>query len=147
MTSDDLADVVALEMAEQPRPWSERMFAHELETENRTYLVAEAERIVGFGGLMIIGDEAHVTTLLVTESHRGEGVGRRLVRTLIESAVRLGARHLTLEVRTSNETARHLYSGVGLAPVGIRPKYYGDEDALIMWAQDIDQPGFLERLA
>ncbi len=146
MTRDDLGAVVALESAEQPKPWSERAFAQELETDNRIYLVAETDRIIGFGGLMVIGDEAHITTLLVTESHRGGGIGRRLVRSLIESAVRFGARHLTLEVRTSNETARHLYAGIGLAPVGIRPKYYGDDDALIMWAHDIDQPGFLENL-
>lgn len=137
MASSDLTEVVALETAEQPRPWSERMFRDELQARGRTYLVAMADTIVGFGGIMVIGDEAHVTNLLVTESLRGQGVGSRLVLALIESAVDQGARHLTLEVRTSNEVARGFYAGFGLAPVGIRPKYYGDEDALIMWAHDI----------
>lgn len=142
----DLPEVVALESAEQPKPWSERMFRHELEAENRTYLVAQDVRIVGYGGVMVIGPEAHVTNLLVTEVHRGNGVGRRLVRGLMKTAVDQGAQHLTLEVRTSNEVARSLYAGLGLAPVGIRPKYYGDEDALIMWAHDIDTRDDLESI-
>ena len=144
MVSADLEAVVALESAEQPRPWSERMFRQELETENRRYLVAENDRIVGFGGVMVIDDEAHITNLLVTEQHRGKGIGRRLVRALMKSAVEMGAQHVTLEVRSSNATARKLYAGLGLAPVGIRPNYYGDEDALIMWAHDIHARDDLE---
>jgi len=65
---------------------------------------------------------------------------------LIEAAVDLGARHLTLEVRTGNDAARALYSRLGLAPVGVRPRYYGDDDALILWAHDIDRPEYLESL-
>ncbi|HLV89786.1 MAG TPA: ribosomal-protein-alanine N-acetyltransferase RimI, partial [Acidimicrobiia bacterium] len=57
-----------------------------------------------------------------------------------------GARHLTLEVRTRNEAARALYASLGMVPVGIRPGYYGDDDALIMWAHDIDDPSYLEGL-
>jgi ribosomal-protein-alanine N-acetyltransferase len=65
---------------------------------------------------------------------------------LIESAIASGARHLTLEVRKENEAARALYSRLGLAPVGVRPRYYGDDDALILWVHDIDRPEYLERL-
>lgn len=137
MEIEDMEQVTLLESSEQPKPWSERMFREELEKDNRVYLVAESDRIIGFGGVMVIGDEAHVTTLLVSAGHRGHGLGRRLVRLLMKSAVERGAQHVTLEVRTSNTAARRLYAGLGLAPVGIRPKYYGDEDALIMWAHDI----------
>jgi ribosomal-protein-alanine N-acetyltransferase len=138
MEIEDLEQVMALESSEQPMPWSERMFLEELAKDNRVYLVAASDRVVGFGGVMVVGDEAHVTNLLVTADHRGNGVGRRLVRSLMTSAVERGAQHVTLEVRTSNRAARRLYASLGLAPVGIRPKYYGDEDALIMWAHDID---------
>ncbi len=147
MTLADLADVVALESANQPRPWSENVFRDELEAENRTYLVAtDDESIVGFGGVMVIGEEAHVTNLLVDADRRGRGTGRVLMIALIEAAVADGARHLTLEVRKENAAARALYSRLGLAPVGVRPRYYGDDDALILWAHDIDQAKYLESL-
>lgn len=146
MGPDDLAEVVALETANQPRPWTEKTFRDELTADNRTYLVASEEAIFGFAGVMVIGEEAHITNLLVSPDHRGHGIGKSLMVALIEAAVAAGARHLTLEVRKSNEAARALYSRLGLAPVGVRPRYYGDDDALILWAHDIDDPGYLESL-
>jgi len=142
----DLAAVVELEAANQPRPWTEKIFRDELAADNRTYVVAADESVVGFGGVMVIGDEAHITNLLVDPDHRGKGLGRSLMVALIEAAIAAGARHLTLEVRKRNEAARALYSRLGLAPVGVRPRYYGDDDALILWAHDIDQPGYMESL-
>jgi len=146
MTIADLTDVVALEAGAQPRPWSEGVFRDELAAAGRTYLLVEAAAILGFGGVMIVGDEAHITNLLVAPEHRGQGLGRRLMIGLIQAAVGAGARHLTLEVRASNHAARQLYASVGMAPVGMRPGYYGDDDALILWAHDIDRPEFLETL-
>ncbi|MFP3883431.1 MAG: ribosomal protein S18-alanine N-acetyltransferase [Actinomycetota bacterium] len=146
MSLDDLAEVVALETANQPRPWTEKIFRDELAADNRTYLVAKDDVVVGFGGVMVIGDEAHITNLLVDPDQRGHGLGRSLMVGLIEAAISDGARHLTLEVRKRNEAARALYSKLGLAPVGVRPRYYGDDDALILWAHDIDDPGYLENL-
>ena len=80
-------------------------------------------------------------------SHRGRRIGRELMVSLIRAAIEQGARHLTLEVRKENLAARSLYSSLGLVPVGIRPRYYGDDDALILWAHDIDQPEYQEILA
>lgn len=143
----DLPSVVAVESEHQPRPWSMQVFQDELAAENRIYLVAEDSGVVvGFGGLMVVGDEAHVTNLLVSAERRRGGLGRALMIALIESAITTGARHLTLEVRKENVAARALYSRLGLAPVGLRPRYYGDDDALILWAHDIDQPEYLENL-
>lgn len=142
----DLPEVLALEVANQPQPWTEGIFDDELSAENRTYLVAEDGSPIGFGGVMVVGDEAHVTNLLVDPGHRSQGIGRRLMVALIEAAIAEGARHMTLEVRAQNEPARALYSSLGFAPVGVRPNYYNDDDALILWAHDIDQPGFAERL-
>lgn len=142
----DVGRVAALEAASQPRPWTEGVFRDELAAANRVYLVAEDEDVVGFGGVMVVGEEAHVTNLLVAEDRRGHGLGRRLMVELIESAIEVGARHLTLEVRKENAAARALYARLGLAPVGIRPAYYGDDDALILWAHDIDDPAYLEGL-
>lgn len=140
----DLPRVLEMETANQPQPWTEGIFNDELSAENRTYLVADDDKPVGFGGVMIVGDEAHVTNLLVDPEHRGQGLGRRLMIGLIEAAVAEGARHMTLEVRSQNVAARALYSSLGFAPVGVRRNYYTDDDALILWAHDIDQSDMVE---
>lgn len=142
MTPEDLPAVVAMESANQPTPWSENVFREEIAADNRTYLVV-GEPVVGFGGVMVIGEEAHVTNLLVAPASRRQGLGRALLVALVEAAVRLGAKHLTLEVRAGNAGARALYASVGMAPVGMRRDYYGDDDAIIMWAHDIDAESFL----
>lgn len=142
MTPEDLPAVVAMESANQPTPWSENVFREEIAADNRTYLVV-GEPVVAFGGVMVIGEEAHITNLLVAPASRRQGLGRALLVALVEAAVRLGAKHLTLEVRAGNTGARALYASVGMAPVGMRRDYYGDDDAIIMWAHDIDAESFL----
>jgi ribosomal-protein-alanine N-acetyltransferase len=146
LTVDDLDLVVALEAANQPAPWSEGVFRDELAAENRVYLAADEDGVVGFGGVMLVGDEAHVTNLLVDPEWRGRGIGLELMLGLIAAGLSDGARHLTLEVRSKNEAARGLYARLGLAPVGVRQGYYGDDDALILWAHDIDGPEYRARL-
>lgn len=133
----DVAEALALERANQPQPWSEGIFDDEISGDNRTYLIAEDDRLIGFGGVMVIGDEAHVMNLLVDPDHRGQGIGHRLMTGLMDAAIQEGARHMTLEVRMQNLAARALYSSLGFAPVGIRKGYYDDDDALILWAHDI----------
>lgn len=135
---DDIPEAVALEEANQPSPWTERIFVDELAAEGRTYLAAETDHLVGFAGVLVVDESAHVTNLLVEPESRGRGVGRKLMTALMEAARGAGAKHLTLEVRSENQAARALYASLGMAPVGVRPGYYGDDDALIMWAHDID---------
>lgn len=145
--SDDLPAAVALEQANQATPWSETVFRDELASENRAYLTADDEGVVGFGGVMVVGDEAHVTNILVAPEARNRRIGLRLMLGLIDAAIDMGARHLTLEVRSGNQAARALYARLGLAPVGVRKGYYADDDALVMWAHDIDGDSYSERLA
>jgi ribosomal-protein-alanine N-acetyltransferase len=142
----DVDGVAALEAANQPAPWSAGVFRDELAAENRVYLAADEDGVVGFGGVMLVGEEAHVTNLLVTPERRRRGIGRDLMVTLITAAVSAGARHITLEVRAGNEAARSLYARLGLVPVGVRKGYYGDDDALILWAHDIDGAQYRARL-
>ena len=142
----DIPAAAELEGLNQAQPWSEDVFNDELVAENRSYLVAEDDRLVGFAGAMVIDEEAHITNLLVAPDHRQQGIGSQLVKGLIEVSIGMGAKHLTLEVRSENSSARRLYSRFGLVPVGARPGYYGDEDAMVMWVHDIDQPGYLEGL-
>jgi [ribosomal protein S18]-alanine N-acetyltransferase len=146
LTLEDLEAVVALEAAHAAAPWSEGVFRDELAAENRIYLAAEEGGVVGFAGAMLVADEAHVTNLLVDADWRRQGIGIELMKALIGAAVEAGAQHLTLEVRSRNEAARALYARLGLAPVGIRKGYYGDDDALILWAHDIDAERYREKL-
>ncbi len=148
MSDGDVAAVVALEQLIYPQPWSLGVFRSELRENGRVYRVATlGGRLVGYGGMMLVADDAHVTTLAVDPGARRHRVGTQLMLELVDAGLAHGARHLTLEVRMSNKGAQHLYAKFGMAPVGVRKDYYRDEDALIMWATDIDSPEYAARLA
>ncbi len=138
MQQDDIAAVCTIEREAFTTPWSEDAFRNEL-THNQYahYIVLEYDGlIVGYGGLWLIIDEAHITNVAVKSEYRGRGWGEKLMQRLKETAVFLGARRMTLEVRVSNTRAKQLYEKLGFYGVGIRKEYYTDnrEDALIMWA-------------
>jgi [ribosomal protein S18]-alanine N-acetyltransferase len=136
MTLDDIPAVHRIERASFPVPWPDYAFRQEIETNRLAhYLVVRAgNRIVGYGGLWMMVDEAHITTFAVLPEWRRQGIGARLMLAMMELATGLQARVATLEVRLSNDAARGLYARFGFRPVGIRPRYYSDngEDALIM---------------
>jgi ribosomal-protein-alanine N-acetyltransferase len=147
MTPDDLDAVMALEEATFPSPWSRRMLTDELGAARRHYVVLEgADGLAGYGGIMVSGDEGHVMTIAVDADHRGRGFGSRIMVALLRAAVDMGATRMLLEVRPSSSAARRLYRRFGFVPVGIRPRYYRDEDAIVMWVDDADTPAFAERL-
>lgn len=147
----DVADIPAAEDIERrayPQPWTAGVFADELRQANRVYLVLEADgEVAGYGGVMLVGDEAHITTVVVAPERRQGRLGTRLMLGLVDAAIERGARSLTLEVRTSNAPAQALYRRFGMAPVGVRKRYYRDEDALIMWVHDIDSSDYAERIS
>lgn len=136
-----LKGVMAIERQVYPRPWSPNLFLSEMgELRNRTYLVARMGReVVGYGGIMCYGDEAHVTTIAVDPNHHRRKIGTRLLYELVQEGLRLGARAVSLEVRASNWGAQELYRRFGFRPVGTRKNYYQEtgEDALVMWADEI----------
>lgn len=105
--------------------------------------------IIGFAGMWILLDEAHVTTIGVSPDYRGRGLGELLLLELFEEAMRRGAEWVTLEVRVSNDPAQALYSKYGFTRQGIRRRYYSDngEDAYIMWSPSIREPESVARLA
>ena len=105
--------------------------------------------VVGYAGLMFGVDEAHVTTIAVDPAWQRHRIGTRLMLNLTRAALARGAHHMTLEVRMSNEAAQNMYRRFGYETEGVRKNYYAEsnEDALIMWVHDIDQPGHAERLA
>lgn len=142
-TESDIPTAVEIEGRVYPQPWSETVFRDELAQSNRTYLVAEVGGVMaGYGGLMVVGDEAHITTLVVDHGYRQARIGTRLMLELAGTAIARAARSLTLEVRVSNVAAQALYRRFGMAPVGVRKNYYRTEDALIMWVHDVDGPEY-----
>jgi ribosomal-protein-alanine N-acetyltransferase len=146
-----LKGVMAIERQVYPRPWSPNLFLAEMhEPRNRLYLVAKLGRdIVGYGGLMSYGDEAHVTNIAVDPLHHRHKIGTRVLYELIQGAVRLGSTAVSLEVRVSNWGAQRLYARFGFRPVGIRKGYYQEtgEDALVMWVDEIRSLDYRDRLA
>jgi ribosomal-protein-alanine N-acetyltransferase len=135
----ELGDIGAIQEIERlsfRTPWPSYAFEQEL-TSNRLarYVVARAgTAVVGFGGLWLMVDEAHITTFAVHPEWRRQGIGRRMLVSLIESALALGAARMTLEVRAGNADAQRLYAELGFAEAGRRVAYYTDdgEDAMIM---------------
>jgi ribosomal-protein-alanine N-acetyltransferase len=146
-----LRSVLAIEAQVYPRPWSLSLFLSELALRStRVYQVARVGGgVVGYGGLMMTAEDAHVTTLAVDPAWHRHKVGTRLLLNLAREAIRKGARNLTLEVRMSNTGAQALYRKFGFRPAGIRRNYYVEtnEDALVMWADDIDTDQYARRLS
>ena len=111
-------------------------------------LEAELRSIVGYAGLWLMTDEAHITTIAIDPDFQGNGLGELLLVALIDRAHAIGARWLTLEVRVSNMVAQRLYEKYTFKEMGIRRRYYSDnnEDALVMWTDPIDSDVFREML-
>src|SRR5690242_19776482 len=103
--------------------------------------------IIGFAGLWLMVDEAHVTTIAMHPNHRRRGLGELMLASLIDIAYTIGAKWVTLEVRVSNYTAQNLYHKYGFREAGLRHRYYSDnqEDALIMWTDEINSPAYKQK--
>jgi len=136
MNEMDIDGVLAVEQQSFTLPWSRTGFVDEMKNELAYYLVmVEEGAIIGYAGMWIIVDEAHVTNVAILPGYRGQKLGEKLMSALIEHAKARGALSMTLEVRTSNTVALGLYAKFGFVSRGIRRNYYSDtqEDALIMW--------------
>src|SRR5919108_2015128 len=148
-----LRGIMAIERQVYPRPWSPSLFVSEMTSgRSRAYLVAlDGRAVIGYAGLISYGDEAHVTTIAVDPEHQRLKIGTRLLYVLVRQAIEIGARAVSLEVRVTNWGAQRLYGRFGFRPVGVRRNYYQEtnEDALVMWTEDIRTNGYhdlLERI-
>ncbi len=137
MTTDDIAQVVAIEEASFPTPWTADAFHREVTmNEYSYYIVVEKDGlVVGYCGLWIIIDESHITNIAILPEYRGQKLGDALLQEVMKQAKEMGAKTMTLEVRVSNEVAKQLYRKYGFQNGGIRKRYYTDnyEDGLVMW--------------
>ncbi|MFC7749630.1 ribosomal protein S18-alanine N-acetyltransferase [Paenibacillus thermoaerophilus] len=140
MRLEDIPTICEIEIESFATPWSEAAFYNELVNNHFAHYIVLQEdgtgSIVGYGGMWIVMDEAHVTNVAIRSPWRGRKLGEKLMRKLQTTAVSRGAERMTLEVRVSNTVAQNLYRKLGFVPSGIRPQYYSDnnEDALMMWA-------------
>lgn len=146
-----LGDILRIEEQVYPKPWTSGVFSSEIDLARRGerfYIVArQNNQVVGYAGLIFVVDEAHISNIATDPQRRREGIGQYLLFHLIEQAIARGAQALTLEVRASNTAAHALYRIFGFAPAGIRQRYYENtEDALVMWAHDIQSAEYRLRL-
>jgi ribosomal-protein-alanine N-acetyltransferase len=146
----DLRHLLPIEATVFPEPWSVGVFNSELALRHgRLYRAAWAgDDMAGYIGFMIVGDEAHITTIATAPAFQRRGVAKTLLIDGIGTLLPMGVKHLSLEVAAHNEPAQTLYRSFGFAPVGVRKNYYPvtGEDALVMWAYDIDTPEYARRL-
>jgi ribosomal-protein-alanine N-acetyltransferase len=158
MRGRHIGQVLTIERSVYPKPWPRNVFISELaQPDTRRYLVAlgppsgwwRSRPVVGYSGLMLTLDDAHITTVAVHPKHHRRKIASRLLHAILTEARGMGAAAATLEVRVANRGAQRLYTGFGFAPVGTRPGYYAEtgEDALIMWAYGLQTDEFAARLA
>lgn len=142
MAEEHLDQVLAIEKVSFPTPWSRNSYLRELSDNQFAYyyVCLQGDKVLGYMGMWLIIDEAHVTTIAVHPEYRGRYLGKVLLEELMARAVALGADKITLEVRPSNLVAQRLYRRVGFVPAGLRKGYYTDtkEDAIIMWKHLLD---------
>lgn len=141
MELGDVKQVVEIEQLSFPTPWSTYAFTCEiLDNDFANYFVLTLEsdeNIIGYGGMWIILDEAHITNIAITPAYRGQRLGELLLRHMMNAARAKGVERITLEVRVSNASAQKLYERLGFKSAGVRKGYYIDnkEDAIIMWKE------------
>jgi len=131
MEARDLPSVMEIDAMCLPRPWSASIWRGELGSPNGLYLVIEdrGEVCSQIGVRHVLG-ELHITTIAVRPEYRRRGHARALIGAAL--AAYPNASHVHLEVRPTNAAALTLYESLGFRKTGRRPRYYGDEDALLM---------------
>jgi ribosomal-protein-alanine N-acetyltransferase len=151
MRKKHVPSILPIERVSYPKPWSEHVFASELQLAargERCYLVAlEDNDVVAYAGMLYAVDEAHVTNIAAAPAHQRRGLATRLLAELSWIAIEHGSTAMTLEVRVSNTAAQSLYAKFGFTPAGVRQRYYENtEDAIVMWCHDLPSEKHRARL-
>ncbi|NLO83861.1 MAG: ribosomal protein S18-alanine N-acetyltransferase [Clostridiales bacterium] len=143
MTLADVPQVHQLEMDTFSTPWSYQSFVDEMQTnKSARYMIAERDgQILAFAGAWLIFEEGHITNIAVSKEARGQGIGTAITKKLMQYAANLGVQYLTLEVRKSNLVAQKMYRALGFIQLGVRKRYYEDnnEDALLLVCQHMPE--------
>ena len=131
MEDRDLPSVMEIDTLCWPRPWSAAIWRGELTSPYGLYLVIEdRDKVSGHIGVRHVLGELHITTIAVRPEYRRRGHARALVGAALAAYPK--ANYVHLEVRPTNGAAISLYESLGFRITGRRPRYYGDEDALLM---------------
>ncbi len=142
MDKEDIESVVKIEEeAYGKHHWAKSSFYDEMSNNLAKYYVARTSdnEIVGYAGTWHIIDEGHITTIAVKNDYLRNHIGEAIIHEIIEDCYKNKIKYLTLEVRVSNIPAIKLYEKYGFKSLGTRKGYYqdNDEDALIMWTENI----------
>src|SRR6202790_209726 len=141
MTAADLAAVLAIEALVFSTAWPLNAFANEIRDNKLAHYFVERldGEIVVYGGIWVILEDSHITTIAVHPDFRGRQLGEEMLLKLLDEAILQGASWITLEVRESNDVAQKLYRKYGFTTVSTRRGYYSDngENALVMWAGNL----------
>ena len=135
MEPSHIEKVSFLEKAIFSQPWSNQGFLEALSRKDTIFLIAEAEgEVIGYGGMYCAADEGEITNVAIEEKFRKNGIGRKLLKELLEESEKEGIRQVFLEVRVSNESALCLYQSMGFEIAGVRKNFYRypKEDAYVM---------------
>lgn len=150
MKREDIDDIMKIESCVYgEHHWSKEGFEAEVVTDIGNYFSlfdATQNKLIGYGGFWNILDEGHVTTVAIAKEYQGKGLSEVLIQKFLEVGYQKNLKYFTLEVRVSNLSAFKLYKKYLFESCGVRPKYYQDtqEDALIMWTQNISDDKFKE---
>ncbi len=150
LTIEHLEAMVAIDQICFGQHWTIDAYRRELNSSNSHFIgwFEAGDLLVGMGCFWAIMDEAHITLLAVHPDYRRQGGGQKILRGLLEQAVKIEMRHSTLEVRGSNTTAIQLYEKMGFKNLGWRTKYYQnpEEDAVVMWLTGLQHPELLMKI-
>lgn len=136
LAKEDLDRICELEEAAFSMPWKKKDFEELIESENSQYLVILADGCVaGTAGYTDTLGDAYINNVVIDESKRGAGLGKKLLEALIEEGLSKGIKNYTLEVRTGNTAAVRLYESLGFECAGVRKRFYEHpvEDAFVYW--------------
>ncbi len=146
----DLRKLLPIESAVFPEPWSPEVFNSELAMrKGRLYRAAwDGDEMAGYIGFLIVDEEAHMTTIATAPAYQRRGLAITMIIDALRELLGQGVKHISLEVAANNKPAQTLYRRFGFAPVGVRKNYYPvtGQDALVMWAYDIDSEEYGRRI-
>ena len=146
----DLRQLLRIENRVFPEPWTPAVFTSELALrKGRLYRAAwDGGAMAGYIGFLMVDEEAHMTTIATAPEYQRSGVATTMIIDAVRTLRAGGVRHISLEVAANNDSAQSLYRRFGFAPIAVRKNYYPvtGQDALVMWAYDIDSEEYTKRL-